>query len=69
MDYLFSPGSMCVLVRGPPQNVEKVARFLGGEESVESCHVSGCHGCFGFRFMDRQWSIENSRPDVGPQRP
>ena len=26
------------------QNVEKIARFPGGEKSVESCHVSGCRG-------------------------
>ena len=25
----------------------KIARFPGGEKSVESCHVSGCHGFFG----------------------
>ena len=27
-------------------DVEKIARFLGGEKSVEGCHVSGCHGSF-----------------------
>ena len=36
----------CTLVRKSPQNVEKIARFPGGEKSVESCHVSGCHGFF-----------------------
>ena len=39
-----SPGFLCNLVRKSPQNVEKVARFTGGEKSAESCHVSGCHG-------------------------
>ena len=24
--------------------MEKIARFLGGEKYVESCHVCGCHG-------------------------
>ena len=32
----FSPGLLSNLVRKSPQNVEKIARFLGGEESVES---------------------------------
>ena len=44
--FLFSPGFLCNLVRSWPQDVEKIARFLGGEKSVESCHVSGCHGFF-----------------------
>ena len=35
---------LCNLVRKSPQNVEKIARFPGGEKSAESCHVSGCHG-------------------------
>ena len=35
--------SLCNLVRRSPQNVEKIARFPGGENSVESCHVCGCH--------------------------
>ena len=42
-------GISCVLsslVRKWPQNVEKFARFPGGEKSVESCHVCGCHGFF-----------------------
>ena len=30
-----------------PQNVEKMARSPGGEKSVNSSHVSGCHGFFG----------------------
>ena len=30
-----------------PQNVQKIVRFRGGEKRAESCHVSGCHGCFG----------------------
>ena len=38
--------SLCNLERKWPQNVEKVARFPGGEKSVESCHVCGCHGFF-----------------------
>ena len=42
----FSPGFLCNLVRTWPQNVEKIAQFPGGEKSVESCHVSGCHGFF-----------------------
>ena len=29
------------------RHVEKIARFLGGVKSAESCHVSGCHGFFG----------------------
>ena len=48
VDYLpFSPGFLCNFVRKRPQNVEKIARFPGREKSVESCHVSGCHGFFG----------------------
>ena len=43
----FSPGLLCNLVRERPQNVEKIARFSGGEKSVESCHVCDCHGLFG----------------------
>ena len=42
--------SRCNLVRKLPQNVEKIARFPGGEKSVESCHVSGCHGFFRSRI-------------------
>ena len=42
----FSPVFMCNSVRGSPQNVEKIARFPGGEICVKSCHVSGCHGFF-----------------------
>ena len=42
-----SPGLLCNLVRKSPQNVEKIARFPGGEKGEESCHVSGCHGFFG----------------------
>ena len=34
--------------RKRPQNVEKIARFLGGENHPKSCHVSGCHGFFFF---------------------
>ena len=37
-------GFLCNSERKWPQNVEKIARFPGGENSVESCHVSGCHG-------------------------
>ena len=44
--FLFSPGLLWSLARKWPQNVEKVARFPGGEKGVESCHVSGCHGFF-----------------------
>ena len=29
------------------QTVETIARSAGRENSVESCHVSGCHGSFG----------------------
>ena len=48
VDFLpFSPGLLCNLVRKWPQNVDKIARFPGGETSVESCHVCGCHGVFG----------------------
>ena len=42
----FSPGSLCNSVRKSPQKLEKIARFPGSEKSVESCHVSGCHGFF-----------------------
>ena len=34
------------LVRKSPQKVEKIARFPGGEKSVESCHVSDCDVLF-----------------------
>ena len=44
--FLFSPGLLCNSVRKWPQNVEKIARFPGGEKNVESCHVCGCHGFF-----------------------
>ena len=40
----FSPGFMCKLARKSPQDVEKIARFPGGEKGAESCHVCGCHG-------------------------
>ena len=30
--------------------MEKNVRFPGGEKSVESRHVSGCHGFFGPEF-------------------
>ena len=40
----FSPGSLCSSTRKSPQNVEKFARFTGGEQGVASCHVSDCHG-------------------------
>ena len=43
----FSPGFLCSLVGKSPQNMERIARFPGREKSVESCHVSGCHGSFG----------------------
>ena len=43
----FSPGFLWTKERKSPQNVEKIARFLGGEKRAESCHVSGCHGFFG----------------------
>ena len=39
----FSPDFLCSLVRKSPENLENFARVPGGEESVESCHVSGCH--------------------------
>ena len=42
----FSPGSLCNFVSKWAQDVEKFARFPGGEKRVESCHVSGCHGFF-----------------------
>ena len=38
------------LVRKAPLNVEKIARFPGGEKCVRSCHISGCHGFFGPDF-------------------
>ena len=41
--YLFSWSFVHVLIRKSPQNVEKIARFPGGEKSAESCHVSGRH--------------------------
>ena len=43
----FSSGSLCNLVRASPQYVEKIAPFPRGENSVECCHVSGCHVLFG----------------------
>ena len=39
----FSPGYCVCNLRKLPQNVEKIARYPGGEKSVGSCHVSGCH--------------------------
>ena len=42
---------VCNLVRKSPPNVEKIARFLGGEESVESCHVSGCQGQISQKYV------------------
>ena len=38
---------LCNLERKWPQNVEKIARFPGGETCSESCHVCGCHVFFG----------------------
>ena len=37
----------CILVRNWPPNVEKIARFPGGEKCAESCDVSRCRGFFG----------------------
>ena len=39
------------LLRKSPQNVEKIARIPGGEKSVKSCHVSGCHGVLRSRSL------------------
>ena len=44
---LFS-GLLCNVGRKSPQHAEKIARFPGGEKTVESWHVSGCHGFFFF---------------------
>ena len=54
VDFHFSPGLLCNLVRKWPQNVEKIAPFPGGEKSAESCHVFGCHGFFGpdLKFLE-----------------
>ena len=48
----FSPGFMYKSVRKSHQNVEKIARFPGGEKGAESCHACGCHGYFG---PDKSW--------------
>ena len=40
----FFPFTVCNLVGKWPQNVEKKARCPGGEQSVGSCHISGCYG-------------------------
>ena len=53
------------------QIVEKFARFLGGAKSVESCHVSGCHGFFGPELEVRgrnvyHFTIQANFPDVFP---
>ena len=42
----FFPGLLCNLKGNRPKCGE-IARFPGEEKSAESCHVSGCHGCFG----------------------
>ena len=49
LEWIFpvSPDFLCSLVRKSPQQVEKIARFPGGDKSAESRHVSGCHGFFG----------------------
>ena len=42
------------------QNVEKIARFPGGEKSLELCHVSGCHVFYLFqvwRKIQHYWSL------------
>ena len=44
--FAFSPGSLCNLVRGAPQNLESSEKS-SGENRVKSCHVCGCHGFFG----------------------
>ena len=44
----FAPGFLCHLVRRSPKNLEKIVRFPGGQKSVKSCHISGCHGFFRF---------------------
>ena len=52
------------LVRKSAQNVEKISQLPGGEKSVESCHVSGCHVFFGPEEKVRQkktdWTRENT---------
>ena len=51
--FLFFSIFLCNLVRKSPQNVEKTARFMGGEKSVESCQISGCHAFFSPRVKKR----------------
>ena len=43
--FLVSQGFLCNfnLRKEIAPNVERIAQFPGGEKSVESCRVSGCH--------------------------
>ena len=63
----FSPGFLCNLVRQSPQNLEKIARFPGGEKSVESCHVSGCHGFFSVPIAAPSDHLQESPGPSGPK--
>ena len=58
--FLFLQGFLCSSVGKSPQNVEKIARFPGGEKSAESCHACGCHGFFGPNF-----GVSGIRASVG----
>ena len=51
----FSTGFLCNLVRKSPQNVEKIARFLGGEKSAESGHVPG----MAFSVPTKEWRAKS----------
>ena len=45
--FSLSLGFLCNLVRKPPKMWRKVPDFWAEKKSVESCHVSGCHGLIG----------------------
>ena len=47
----------------------KLPDFRGGEESVESCHVSGCHGFFGLeKFTEVAGEVPGSAGNSGKSR-
>ena len=63
----FFPFLQVLCVRKWPQNVEKIAQFPSGEKSVESCHVSCCHGFFGPEM--KTWMANVAFIWVGPNHP
>ena len=45
--------------------MENIVRSPGVENSVESCHVSGCHVFFGPEFFIRKGKMANGHENPG----